>query len=136
MSRVSSSCDPCLQLLITKINLADNVLDRIMDSSSTPSLSPMSSLGSVIPKIMIHTNGFLGLLAWIAYVPAGSLGIKLNPLKWVPEGDNRHSQSVIDLFDFIRSSAQVILHELPLSEYKRAIYLIDFSKVLYSRLWN
>ncbi|KAK8843517.1 hypothetical protein IAR55_007177 [Kwoniella newhampshirensis] len=47
---------------------------------------------------------------------------------WVPEGANKHSQSVIDLFEFMRGSAQVILHELPLSEYKRAIYLIDYSK--------
>ncbi|WWD20945.1 hypothetical protein CI109_105423 [Kwoniella shandongensis] len=47
---------------------------------------------------------------------------------WVPEGVNKHSQSVIDLFEFMRGSAQVILHELPLSEYKRAIYLIDYSK--------
>ena len=49
--------------------------------------------------------------------------------KWVPEGVNRHSQSVIDLFDFIRGSAKVILHDHPLGEYKRAIYLIDLSKV-------
>ncbi|WWC91481.1 uncharacterized protein L201_006427 [Kwoniella dendrophila CBS 6074] len=49
---------------------------------------------------------------------------------WVPEGENKHSQSVIDLFEFIRSSAQVILHELPLSEYKRAIFLIDYSKTV------
>lgn len=49
--------------------------------------------------------------------------------QWVPEGVNRHSQSVIDLFDFIRGSAKVILHDLPLGEYKRAIYLIDLSKV-------
>nr|XP_018258943.1 cytoplasmic protein [Kwoniella dejecticola CBS 10117]OBR81101.1 cytoplasmic protein [Kwoniella dejecticola CBS 10117] len=43
---------------------------------------------------------------------------------------NKHSQSVIDLFEFIRSSAQVILHELPLSEYKRAVFLIDYSKTV------
>ncbi|WVR09258.1 hypothetical protein IAU60_006323 [Kwoniella sp. DSM 27419] len=49
---------------------------------------------------------------------------------WVPEGENRHSQSVIDLFDFVRTSAQVILHELPLSEYKRAMFLIDYSKTV------
>ncbi|WVQ81673.1 hypothetical protein IAT38_003798 [Cryptococcus sp. DSM 104549] len=49
---------------------------------------------------------------------------------WVPEGENRHSQSVIDLFEFVRGSAQVILHELPLSEYKRALYLIDYSKTV------
>ncbi|KIR25299.1 cytoplasmic protein [Cryptococcus deuterogattii 99/473] len=49
---------------------------------------------------------------------------------WVPEGENRHSQSVIDLFEFVRGSAQVILHELPLSEYKRAVYLIDYSRTV------
>ncbi|ORY25540.1 hypothetical protein BCR39DRAFT_543937 [Naematelia encephala] len=49
---------------------------------------------------------------------------------WVPEGENKHSQSVIDLFDFIRGSAQVILHDLPLGEYKRAVYLIDLSKTV------
>ncbi|WRT68812.1 uncharacterized protein IL334_005792 [Kwoniella shivajii] len=49
---------------------------------------------------------------------------------WVPEGENKHSQSVIDLFEFIRSSAQVILHELPLSEYKRAVFLVDYSKTV------
>lgn len=49
---------------------------------------------------------------------------------WVPEGENKHSQSVIDLFEFVRGSAQVILHELPLGEYKRAIYLIDYSRTV------
>ena len=49
--------------------------------------------------------------------------------QWVPEVANKHSQSVIDLFDFIRGPAKVILHDLPLSEYSRAMYLIDFSKV-------
>ncbi|OCF44431.1 cytoplasmic protein [Kwoniella heveanensis CBS 569] len=49
---------------------------------------------------------------------------------WVPEGENKHSQSVIDLFEFVRGSAQVILHELPLSEYKRAMFLIDYSKTV------
>lgn len=49
--------------------------------------------------------------------------------QWVPEGENKYSQSVIDLFDFIRGSAGVILNDLPLSEYKRAMYLIDLSKV-------
>ncbi|ODN97020.1 hypothetical protein I350_07998 [Cryptococcus amylolentus CBS 6273] len=39
---------------------------------------------------------------------------------WVPEGENKHSQSVIDLFGFIRGSASTILHDLPLSVYKRA----------------
>nr|XP_019009601.1 cytoplasmic protein [Kwoniella pini CBS 10737]OCF48382.1 cytoplasmic protein [Kwoniella pini CBS 10737] len=43
---------------------------------------------------------------------------------------NKHSQSVIDLFEFIRSSAQVILHELPLTEHKRAVFLIDYSKTV------
>jgi hypothetical protein len=36
---------------------------------------------------------------------------------------------VIDLFEFIRASVQVVLHDLPLGEYKRAVYLIDLSKV-------
>lgn len=54
---------------------------------------------------------------------------KADGIKWVPEGENKHSQSVIDLFDFIRGSAKVILHDLPLGEYKRAVYLIDLSKV-------
>ncbi|KAL7418776.1 hypothetical protein Q5752_006459 [Cryptotrichosporon argae] len=49
---------------------------------------------------------------------------------WVPEGENKHSQSVIDLFEFIRASAKVVLHDLPLSEYKRAVYLIDLSKTV------
>lgn len=50
-------------------------------------------------------------------------------IQWVPEGHNRHSQSVIDLFEFIRGSVKVVLQDLPLSEYKRAVYLIDLSKV-------
>lgn len=50
-------------------------------------------------------------------------------IQWVPEGQNRHSQSVIDLFEFIRGSVKVVLQDLPLSEYKRAVYLIDLSKV-------
>jgi hypothetical protein len=58
----------------------------------------------------------------------------LKLFKWVPEGENKHSQSVIDLFEFIREAAKVILHDLPLSEYKRAIYLIDLSKVRRSRV--
>lgn len=49
--------------------------------------------------------------------------------QWVPEGQHRHSQSVIDLFDFIRESVRVVLQDLPLEEYKRACYLIDLSKV-------
>lgn len=54
--------------------------------------------------------------------------------QWVPEGENKHSQSVIDLFEFIRGAAQVILHDLPLGEYRRAMYLIDLSKVRCSRI--
>ena len=49
--------------------------------------------------------------------------------QWVPEGINKHSQSVIDLFEFVRDAAQIVLRDLPLSEYKRAVYLIDLSKV-------
>ncbi len=48
--------------------------------------------------------------------------------QWVPEGSFRHSQSVIDLFEFIRASAKTILTDLPLGEYNRACYLIDFSR--------
>jgi len=47
----------------------------------------------------------------------------------VPEGENKHSQSVVDLFEFIREAAQVVLSDLPLSEYRRAVYLVDLSKV-------
>lgn len=36
---------------------------------------------------------------------------------------------MIDLFEFIRGAAQVILRDLPLGEYRRAMYLIDLSKV-------
>lgn len=47
---------------------------------------------------------------------------------WVPEGGvGRHSQSVTDLFEFIRNSTQVV-RDLPLGEYKRAVYLSDLSK--------
>jgi hypothetical protein len=49
--------------------------------------------------------------------------------KWVPDGENKYSQSVIDLFDFIRGPVKVVLNDLPLSEYKRALYLVDLSKV-------
>ena len=56
--------------------------------------------------------------------------------QWVPEGANKHSQSVIDLFEFIREAAQVVLHDLPLSEYKRALYLVDLSKVRAGDLYN
>ncbi|EIW67151.1 hypothetical protein TREMEDRAFT_40715 [Tremella mesenterica DSM 1558] len=57
-----------------------------------------------------------------------------NTHEWVSRAvgmdSNKHSQSVIDLFDFIRESAQVILHDLPLGEYKRAVYLIDLSRTV------
>jgi hypothetical protein len=49
--------------------------------------------------------------------------------QWVPEGSLRHSQSVLDLFQFIRTAVTTILVDLPLGEYNRACYLIDFSKV-------
>jgi hypothetical protein len=52
--------------------------------------------------------------------------------QWVPEGNLRHSQSVLDLFEFIRRACQTVLHELPLRPYKRACYLIDLSKVSHS----
>lgn len=55
--------------------------------------------------------------------------MELADRQWVPEGENKHSQSVVDLFEFIRDAAKVVLHDLPLSEYKRAVYLIDLSKV-------
>ena len=48
----------------------------------------------------------------------------------MPEGEKKHSQSVIDLFEFVRETAQVILHDLPLTEYNRAIYLIALSKTV------
>lgn len=64
----------------------------------------------------------------VSYTPHNELSL-ISMNQWVPEGENKHSQSVIDLFDFIRGSAGVILNDLPLSEYKRAIYLIDLSKV-------
>lgn len=47
---------------------------------------------------------------------------------WVPEGNARHSQSVLDLFDCIRKAVSRLLTELPLGEYNRACYLIDFSR--------
>ena len=50
-------------------------------------------------------------------------------VQWVPEGSLRHSQSVLDLFQFIRTAVTTILVDLPLGEYNRACYLIDFSKV-------
>lgn len=49
--------------------------------------------------------------------------------QWKPEGDQNYSQSVVDLFEFIQQSMQVILEGLPLSPLKRAIYLTDMSKV-------
>lgn len=48
--------------------------------------------------------------------------------QWVPEGDLRHSQSVPDLFDLIRGATQTI-RDLPLSDYKRAVFLADLSRV-------
>lgn len=50
-------------------------------------------------------------------------------IQWRPEGDQHYSQSVVDLFEFIQQSLGVILHDLPLSPYKRALYLTDMSKV-------
>lgn len=55
-------------------------------------------------------------------------GASLTRMQWIPEGSGKHSQSVVDLFEFIRGSAQVILSELPLSEYKRAVYTVDLSR--------
>lgn len=49
--------------------------------------------------------------------------------RWIPEGEGRYSQSVTDLFELIRGSSAVVLNDLPLSDYKRAVYLIDLSKV-------
>ncbi|WOO80435.1 putative protein [Vanrija pseudolonga] len=48
--------------------------------------------------------------------------------RWIPEGEGRYSQSVTDLFELIRGSSAVVLNDLPLSDYKRAVYLIDLSK--------
>lgn len=53
--------------------------------------------------------------------------------QWIPEGEGRFSQSVTDLFEFIRNSTQLV-RDLPLSEYKRAVFLIDLSKVGLQRL--
>ncbi|BEI83764.1 hypothetical protein CcaverHIS002_0403680 [Cutaneotrichosporon cavernicola] len=47
--------------------------------------------------------------------------------EWLPEGEGRHSQSVVDLFEFIRNATTVI-HKLPLREYKRAIYMVDLAR--------
>jgi len=47
--------------------------------------------------------------------------------EWIPEGEGRYSQSVTDLFEFIRNATQMV-RDLPLSEYKRAVFLIDLSK--------
>lgn len=48
--------------------------------------------------------------------------------RWTPEGSLNHSQSVLDLFDFIRRAVSRLLTELPLGEYNRACYIIDFSR--------
>jgi hypothetical protein len=49
--------------------------------------------------------------------------------QWKPEGDQNYSQSVVDLFDFIQQSMRIILQDLPLTPYKRSLYLADMSKV-------
>lgn len=49
---------------------------------------------------------------------------------WVPEGEDKHSQSVIDLFAFVREAVQTVSQDLPLGEYKRAVYMVDLSKVI------
>lgn len=48
--------------------------------------------------------------------------------QWMPEGEGRHSQSVVDLFEFIRSTTQVV-RDLPVGEYKRAVYMVDLARV-------
>jgi hypothetical protein len=47
--------------------------------------------------------------------------------QWAPDGEGRYSQSVTDLFEFIRSSTQLV-RDLPLSDYKRAVFLIDLAR--------
>lgn len=54
--------------------------------------------------------------------------------RWTPEGSLNHSQSVLDLFDFIRRAVTRLLTELPLGEYNRACYLIDFSRTASSAI--
>lgn len=49
--------------------------------------------------------------------------------QWKPEGEQSYSQSVVDLFEFITQSLHVILVSLPLTPYKRSLYLADMSKV-------
>ncbi|ADV25829.1 cytoplasmic protein [Cryptococcus gattii E566] len=68
--------------------------------------------------------------AWLKDTEANRVGQWVERSVGMDSGENRHSQSVIDLFEFVRGSAQVILHELPLSEYKRAVYLIDYSRTV------
>lgn len=48
--------------------------------------------------------------------------------QWIPEGEGRHSQSVVDLFEFIRNATQVV-RDLPVGEYKRAVYMVDLARV-------
>jgi hypothetical protein len=47
--------------------------------------------------------------------------------QWLPEGEGRHSQSVVDLFEFIRNATMVV-RNLPVGEYKRAIYMVDLAR--------
>lgn len=48
--------------------------------------------------------------------------------QWLPEGEGRHSQSVVDLFEFVRNATQVV-RDLPVGEYKRAVYMVDLARV-------
>ena len=41
-----------------------------------------------------------------------------------------HSQSVTDLFQFINASLKTVQEDLPLSNYRRGVYLTDLSKVI------
>ncbi|ORX38986.1 hypothetical protein BD324DRAFT_618118 [Kockovaella imperatae] len=49
---------------------------------------------------------------------------------WRPDGHAKHSQSVTDLFQFIHASLRTIQEDLPLSDYRRNVYLIDLSKII------
>ncbi|KLT40639.1 hypothetical protein CC85DRAFT_303946 [Cutaneotrichosporon oleaginosum] len=48
--------------------------------------------------------------------------------QWQPEGEGRHSQSVVDLFEFLREATMVV-RNLPVKEHKRAIYMVDLARM-------
>ncbi|GMK58894.1 hypothetical protein CspeluHIS016_0603360 [Cutaneotrichosporon spelunceum] len=47
--------------------------------------------------------------------------------EWLAEGKGRHSQSVIDLFEFIRNATAVV-RNLPVGKLKRAAYMVDLAR--------